>query len=174
VIEVALLHEQAKRAASYDSLTGVHNHRYFYERLGQEMSHSQRHGHSLSIAIIDVDELKKLNDLHGHLAGDETLRRMGRLLKENVRASDVVARYGGDEFAIIMPETEKEEAEKVIARIMFVLDKSIVEYNELSFPMPSRSHGVATFPWDGNNPTELFAVADAHLYQEKGKRAAST
>ena len=174
VIEVALLHEQAKRAASYDSLTGVHNHRYFYERLGQEMSHSQRHGHSLSIAIIDVDELKKLNDLHGHLAGDEALRRMGRLLKENVRASDVVARYGGDEFAFIMPETEKEEAEKVIARIMFILDKSTVQYNELSFPMPSRSHGVATFPWDGNNSTELFAVADAHLYQEKGKRAAST
>jgi len=174
VIEVALLHEQAKRAASYDSLTGVHNHRYFYERLGQEMSHSQRHGHSLSIVIIDVDELKKINDLHGHLAGDEALRRMGRLLKENVRASDVVARYGGDEFAIIMPETEKEEAEKVTARIMFILDKSTVEFGDVSFPMPSRSHGVATFPWDGNNPTELFAVADAHLYQEKGKRAANT
>ena len=174
VIEVALLHEQAKSAASYDSLTGVYNHRYFYERLGQEMSHSQRHGHPLSIVIIDVDELKKVNDLHGHLAGDEALRSMGRLLKENVRAADVVARYGGDEFAIIMPETDKEEAEKVIARLMLALDKSTVEYGELSFPMPSRSHGVATFPWNGNNATELFAVADAHLYEEKGGRAANT
>ena len=173
VIEVALLHEQVKSAASYDSLTGVYNHRYFYERLGQEMSHSQRHGHPLSIVIIDVDALKKINDLHGHLAGDEALRSMGRLLKENVRAADVVARYGGDEFAIIMPETDKEEAEKVIARLMLVLDKSTVEYGELSFPMPSRSHGVAAFPWNGNNPTELFAVADAHLYEEKGGKAAS-
>jgi diguanylate cyclase (GGDEF)-like protein len=173
VIEVALLHEQVKSAASYDSLTGVYNHRYFYERLGQEMSHSQRHGHPLSIVIIDVDALKKINDLHGHLAGDEALRRIGRLLKENVRAADVVARYGGDEFAIIMPETDKEEAEKVIARLMLVLDESTVEYGELSFPMPSRSHGVATFPWNGNNSTELFAVADAHLYEEKGGKAAS-
>jgi diguanylate cyclase (GGDEF)-like protein len=173
VIEVALLHEQVKSAASYDSLTGVYNHRYFYERLGQEMSHSQRHGHPLSIVIIDVDALKKINDLHGHLAGDEALRRIGRLLKENVRAADVVARYGGDEFAIIMPETDKEEAEKVIARLMLVLDESTVEYGELSFPMPSRSHGVATFPWNGNNSTELFAVADAHLYEEKGGRAAN-
>jgi len=173
VIEVALLHEQAKRAASYDSLTGVYNHRYFYERLGQEMSHSQRHGHPLSIVIIDVDELKKVNDLYGHLAGDEALKRMGRLLRENMRAADVVARYGGDEFAIIMPETDREEAEKVIARLMRILDKSTVEYGELSFPMPSRSHGVATFPWNGNNPTELFAVADAHMYQEKGGKGAS-
>ena len=174
VIEVALLHEQAKRAASYDSLTGVYNHRYFYERLGQEMSHSQRHGHPLSIAIIDVDELKRINDLYGHLAGDEALRRMGRLLKESVRASDVVARYGGDEFAIIMPETDKEEAEKVITRLTHILDKSTVEYNNVSFPMPSRSHGVATFPQNGNNPTELFAIADAHLYQEKGGKTTNT
>jgi len=137
------------------------------------MARSQRYGHPLSIAIIDVDELKKINDRYGHLAGDEALRSMGHLLRENVRAADVVARYGGDEFAIIMPETDREEAEKVIARLMLILDKSTVEYNELSFPMPSRSPGVATFPWDGNNPTELFAVADAHLYQEKGKKAAN-
>jgi diguanylate cyclase (GGDEF)-like protein len=138
------------------------------------MSHSQRHGHPLSIAIIDVDELKRINDLYGHLAGDEALRRMGRLLKESVRASDVVARYGGDEFAIIMPETDKEEAEKVITRLTHILDKSTVEYNNVSFPMPSRSHGVATFPQNGNNPTELFAIADAHLYQEKGGKTTNT
>ncbi|MBE0415240.1 MAG: diguanylate cyclase [Dehalococcoidia bacterium] len=171
VIEVALLHQQTKTAALYDSLTGVHNHRYFYERLEQELMRSHRHGHPLTVAIIDVDDLKKVNDLKGHLAGDQALRRMGHTLKENVRASDIVARYGGDEFAIIMPETEKEEAEKVIRRLMILLDATTVQYNAETFAMPTRSYGLATFPWDGDNPTELFAVADTLLYQAKAKRA---
>ena len=170
VIEVTLLLEQAKAAASYDSLTGVYNHRYFYERLGQEISRCRRHGHPLSVAIIDVDELKSINDLHGHLAGDEALRTMGHILKENVRAPDVVARYGGDEFAIIMPETEKDDAENVIIRLMALLDETTVHYKDESFPMPRCSYGLATFPRNGGTPTELFAVADARLYKRKGKR----
>ncbi|RLC72077.1 MAG: hypothetical protein DRI26_03750 [Chloroflexi bacterium] len=170
VIEVALLHQQAKTAAIYDSLTGVHNHRYFYERLEQELTRSRRHGHPLSVAIIDVDNLKQINDLYGHLAGDKALRKMGQILKENVRASDIVARYGGDEFAIIMPETEKEDAEKVMARLMLFLDASRVKLNGETFAMPPRSYGLASFPRDGNTPTELFAAADALLYKAKGKR----
>ncbi len=171
VIEVALLHQQAKIAAIYDSLTGVHNHRYFYERLEQELTRSKRHGHPLSIAIIDVDNLKEINDLYGHLAGDKALRKMGHILKENVRASDIVARYGGDEFAIIMPETGSEAAGKVMSRLMLFLDASRVKLDGDTFAMPPRSYGLATFPSDGKTPTELFAVADAHLYQAKAKRA---
>lgn len=170
VIEVALLHQQAKTAAVYDSLTGVHNHRYFYERLEQELMRSRRHGRRLSLAIIDVNNLKQINDLYGHLAGDQALRRMGYILRENVRASDVVARYGGDEFAIIMPETGKDEAEKVLSRLMLFLDASRVKISGDTFAMPSRSYGLATFPQDGTNPTELFAVADTLLYKEKAKR----
>lgn len=170
LIEVALLHQQAKTAAVYDSLTGVHNHRYFYERLEQELTRSRRHGHPLSLAITDVNNLKQINDLYGHLAGDQALRKMGHILRENVRTSDIVARYGGDEFAIIMPETGKEEAQKVVDRLMLFLDATRVQYNAESFAMPTRSYGLATFPEDGNNPTELFAVADALLYQAKAKK----
>ena len=170
VIEVALLHQQAKTAAIYDSLTGVHNHRYFYERLEQELARTRRHAHPLSIAIIDVDNLKQINDLYGHLAGDKALRKMGQILRENVRASDIVARYGGDEFAIIMPEARKEEAEKVMSRLMLFLDATRVKLNGETFAMPPRSYGLATFPTDGNTPTELFAAADALLYKSKTKK----
>ncbi len=173
VIEVALLHEQAKSAAFYDSLTTVYNHRYFCERLGQEMARSERYGFPLSIAIIDIDGLKEVNDRYGHLAGDEALKKMGHILKENMRAADAVARYGGDEFAIIMPETDNEEAKKVIGRLMLLLNTSTVEHEDLSFPMPSRSWGVATFPKEGKSLTKLFAVADSRLYQAKGQRVAT-
>ena len=93
-----------------------------------------------------------------------------QILKENLRTPDAVARYGGDEFAIIMPETDDTEAKKVITRLMLLLDISTVQHEDLSFPMPSRSWGAATFPKDGKSPTELFAIADVHLYQDKGKQ----
>ena len=97
------------------------------------------------------------------------LKRIGQILKANLRALDAVARYGGDEFAIIMPETDNEEAKKVIARLMLLLDTSKVQHEDLSFPMPSRSWGAATFPKDGKSPTKLFAIADVYLYHDKGQ-----
>jgi len=170
LIEVALEHDEAKTAALYDALTGVHNHRYFYERLSEELLRSQRYGFPLSVAIIDVDELKRVNDSYGHLAGDEALKQMAHILRSQVRASDVVARYGGDEFALIMLHTDRREAQQLLSRLMSSLDEAEVSVGSRSFPMPQRSHGIATYQDDGTLPDQLFAVADARLYQEKRRR----
>jgi PleD family two-component response regulator len=95
--------------AIHDGLTGLYNHRHFYERLGQEVARSQRYGTSLSLLMIDLDDFKKYNDTHGHLAGDDVLQELGRILQEQVRKDvDIVARYGGEEFAVLLPNTDCE------------------------------------------------------------------
>lgn len=167
-IQVAGLHERVKVAASTDALTGIHNYRYFWDRLEEEISRTERRGGELSIAYFDIDLLKKVNDGYGHLAGDAVLRTLGRLIGGNVRSEDVPARYGGDEFAIVMPETPREEAESVVTRLMELLDAATVDIgNARTIPMPSRSWGVATYPADGRTARELVGKADSLAYAHK-------
>jgi diguanylate cyclase (GGDEF)-like protein len=95
--------------AIHDGLTSLYNHRHFYERLGQEVARSQRYGTSLSLLMIDLDDFKKYNDTHGHLAGDDVLHEIGRILQEQIRKDvDIVARYGGEEFVVLLPNTDGE------------------------------------------------------------------
>jgi diguanylate cyclase (GGDEF)-like protein len=167
MIEVARLHQQATEAASRDGLTGLYNQRYFYERLDEELARSKRHDLDLSIAVIDIDNLKQVNDTYGHLIGDQTLKRVAHVLQNTLRASDVVARYGGDEFTVIMPQTEREEAEKVMDRVMLGIDAEGIIEDGTVFPMPTRSYGIAAYSQDGDQPTQLFAIADSRLYLAK-------
>ena len=171
-IEVAALHERLKRAASTDGLTGLHNHRYFYDRLEEEIARAARRATPLAVAYFDIDGLKRVNDGHGHLAGDAVLRELGRAIGQHVRVEDVPARYGGDEFAIVMPETGRDEAEKVVRRLMDLVDATRIDLGDgTSIPMPERSWGVASHPQDGATAKELVENADTRAYARKRAKA---
>ena len=150
-------------AASTDGLTGLANRRAFDTALANEFAQAARSGAEFSVALVDLDHFKRLNDTHGHLAGDDALRAVGRVLRTNVRSgSGTAARYGGEEFCVILPGTSREDAVVVAERI-----RRCVETME-DGPVPvTASLGVATFPVDGTDALSLLASADAALYAAK-------
>jgi len=171
-IDVAELHERLKRAANTDALTGIHNYGYFYDRLEEEVARAERHATPLAVAYFDIDGLKRVNDTFGHLAGDAVLRTLGAIIGRRVRTEDIPARYGGDEFAIVMPETPRDEAERVVGRLMDELDRSEVELsNGGKIRMPARSWGIACYPLDGQTAKALVENADTRAYARKRTRS---
>lgn len=157
-----------KELSITDPLTGLFNRRYFEERFFEELHRSDRHSLSFSLAMMDIDNFKLFNDSEGHLAGDEILKHIANISKDCLRVSDVISRFGGEEFAVIMPQTEKDEALLVAERIR----KSIKEFmprNWTSFPGKSItiSIGIATYPLDGKDRKELIRNSDRALYRAK-------
>lgn len=170
-IDVAELHERLKRAANTDALTGLHNYRYFYDRLEEEIARAERRTAPLAVAFFDLDKLKNVNDTYGHLAGNEVLRLLGQTISGHVRTEDVPARYGGDEFAIVMPDTPRDEAEKVVTRLMEILERTEVDLpSGRKIKMPELSWGVASYPLDGRTARELVDNADTRAYARKRSR----
>jgi diguanylate cyclase (GGDEF)-like protein len=170
-IDVAELHERLKHAANTDALTGLHNYRYFYDRLEEEIARAERRSAPLAVAFFDLDKLKNVNDTYGHLAGNEVLRLLGEAISGHVRTEDVPARYGGDEFAIVMPDTPRDEADKVVTRLIAILDGRMVELpGGRRIQMPALSWGVASYPLDGRTAQELVENADTRAYARKRSR----
>ena len=162
-IENACLYARTEHLARVDSLTGLLNRRSLDEILSNEIGRHSRYGGSFSLIILDLDLFKSFNDTFGHLAGDELLRQIGAIMKNTVREADQAFRYGGDEFAILLPQTSPDAALKVAERIRQQTFATV----EIESKPISISLGVASWPADGLSPEEVLASADAALYQAK-------
>jgi two-component system, cell cycle response regulator len=166
-IQKALEHARTRRLASTDGLTGVYNHRTFQERLSQEIARADRYSRPLSVLMIDVDHFKVYNDTYGHPQGDIVLQDLARLLQEMSRTSDTVARWGGEEFAIILPETDSVGAQKIGQRLCEQVERYPFPGQEL---MPGGtltiSIGVATYA-SASSKEALLQAADTALYTAK-------
>jgi diguanylate cyclase (GGDEF)-like protein len=167
-LENAKLYEDARKLADHDHLTGFFNHRYVHERIGEELVRAQRSGSPVSLLMIDLDDFKLVNDTFGHLFGDRVLVWSSELIRSSLRQSDVPARYGGDEFAVILPDTDATAAAAVAERILGAFTERAYE-SKTRGPVPvAASIGQATFPFDARTGPELIAAADGAMYRAKG------
>jgi len=164
-LENLRLAERVEKLAITDDLTQVYNYRFLKTALRREIRRATRFGQEMSMIMLDVDNLKAYNDRHGHLRGSYLLKRMAQLLSQNLRSFDLIAKYGGDEFTLILPQTAREGALVVAERM-----RTAVEATE--FPLASRgaitiSLGVSTYPHDASDSMGLIRVADLALYRAK-------
>ncbi|HYM49245.1 MAG TPA: diguanylate cyclase [Candidatus Limnocylindrales bacterium] len=166
-LEVAQLHDRLKHEAMHDHLTRVYNRRLLLERLHQAIAHADRHHESLALLFVDVNQLKHVNDTYGHLAGDALLREVAIALTDSVRAEDVVARYGGDEFVVLLASTSSEAAAVVANRVRDGIARHRFMAAGQLITVPGVSLGVATYPQQGRTVEDLLAAADASLYEQK-------
>jgi diguanylate cyclase (GGDEF)-like protein/putative nucleotidyltransferase with HDIG domain len=159
----ARAYQVALEQAITDGLTGLKTHRYFMEALDREWRRSTRSGHMFSVIMLDLDGFKQVNDRHGHLEGDKVLTAVANLLNDRVRQSNVVARYGGDEFAIMLPETRTEQAEILAERLRARIESD----GYLAAHGVTASFGISTFPVHGPTQEEILRVADSGMYLAK-------
>jgi diguanylate cyclase (GGDEF)-like protein len=157
-----------EQEAVTDPLTNVYNYRFFQSQIERELGRSERHGKSFSIAMIDIDNFKQYNDTHGHINGDIALQIVAKELLKNIRKSDILARYGGDEFIIILPELGKDQAKSLAEKLCIVIENT---------PLPKKKNapqikltislGLASYPIDSKKEDLLLKKADQALYQAK-------
>lgn len=163
LLDQARLFDQVRSMAVTDPLTGLANYRRLISVIEAELDRSRRTHHPFSIVLLDMDGLKSINDRFGHLTGSRALVRLGKILRHHSRAIDTAARYGGDEFALVLPEAGRDIATRVFTRIRERLS------TEEEVPTLSASAGVACYPEDGDTPEKLLGAADRALYRMKNR-----
>jgi diguanylate cyclase (GGDEF)-like protein len=169
-LENVRLFQETNRLAITDELTGLFNHRHFYHRLEQEFKRAQRYGRPLSLIMLDIDFFKQYNDLNGHLAGDQALRTIAGRLRNNTRGVDIVSRYGGDEFGIILPETDLKRAGVQAERIRSAMERDAPGgQGQSAGKRVTMSLGVACLDPQMRQVEDLIRVADQALYRSKAK-----
>lgn len=168
-IDRARLHEALRERADTDGLTGVLNHRAILETLDAEIARLRRGGPPLTILMIDLDGFKQINDTHGHQTGDQMLRETAAFLRAGIREIDHAGRYGGDEFLLILPNTDTDGARQIASRLLDLAKDAAVTIDGKPFPI-QLSAGIATAPHDGTTRQELLAVADTRMYESKFAR----
>lgn len=166
-IENALLHKKIEELAITDGLTGVYNYRYFKESLHKEIKRAERYNLVFSLLMFDIDNFKNINDVYGHLKGDEVLKGLSYIAREIFqREIDVIARYGGEEFVILLPQTTKEKAARIGERLLSSVRERLSLIASLSAPV-TISIGIASYPDDGEIEAHIIQSADRALYAAK-------
>ena len=160
--------ERYKRLSTLESLTGLYNHRYFRQALSDEVDRAERYESPISLLMMDIDRFKDYNDTYGHPSGDDALKEIARILNETKRSIDVCAKIGGEEFALILPQTTKEDAFHLAERIRSVVEATpIATQGNRGEGRLTISIGIAEFPTDAANEEELMLKADDGLYEAK-------
>lgn len=160
------LYNEIEHTATTDDLTELCTRRYATERFQEELKRANLRHMNLSFAMIDVDHFKILNDQQGHLAGDQILREVGRLIRDNIREIDIAARFGGEEFCVILPDTNRAEASYTAERIRQAVERATITVYDAQIKV-TVSLGISTYPEDGTRMEELIDKADWALYRAK-------
>ncbi|PWH18657.1 MAG: hypothetical protein DDG60_00035 [Anaerolineae bacterium] len=167
MLQSATLYEQAAKESLTDSLTNLPNRRYFDRRLKEECERASRSGRPVALLMIDLDGFKAINDSFGHAIGDSVIQQIGTAIRQSIRSTDMVARFGGDEFAIIFPEADKEAALRLAEKIKSVLASTKLHLPRDTQRYVSASIGIALCPVESDNPQTLFELADQRMFRAK-------
>ncbi|MEI7473927.1 MAG: diguanylate cyclase [bacterium] len=164
---IAINNAQLYELATTDGLTKLFIYRHFHYLLDNEIRRSNRYRHKVSLLMMDIDNFKNINDTYGHQVGDEVLRQTSQVILRTVRKIDMACRYGGEEFAIILPETAKESSRKIAERLRHHIEEIAVTTKDGSIVRPTISVGISSFPDDANTQEEIISKADKALYFAK-------
>lgn len=170
VIDTILAYQHTRELSYTDELTRVFNRRYFNQRFEREMQRAQRYGRALSLIMLDIDHFKAFNDTHGHLWGDTVLKQVAQILEKSLRKADILARFGGEEFVVLLPEIDKEQGRKVAEKLRRAIERT--DFPKAATQPLGRltiSLGLAAFPEDAQKAEALLDHADQGLYLAKSR-----